>query len=114
MIVVRVYMRPGGDEKQERLLSTATFACVGQATEDVPALGVRKGERVYRVRLLKDAEFGGPKTDQDDVHLAQVWREDTVRGHMPGPRGVWDLVGGALRVMLGSRLSPYVQVRRSP
>lgn len=111
MLIVQVSMTPGGDFSKLRTLAYATITNVGVAREDRPDLGVKRGERAYRVRLFKDAEFGGPTTlDElrDCVSSGRkVWREFGVRGHMPGPRGVWDLVGGALREGLGSRLNDY-------
>lgn len=112
MMVVKVYMWPGGDADAEELLCQATFDCQGEATRDAPELGVRQGERGYRVRLLKGPRFGGPgegaEVRPQYVQKRKVWKEGFVRGHLPGRRGEWDLIGGALRVLLGSRLNPYV------
>lgn len=111
MIVTRIYMWPKGAREQARLLSTAALSCIGQATRDEG--NVRQGERAYNVRLFKDVEFGGP-TDSTDLQTAKVWRSDQIRGHMPGPRGVWDLLGGAMKVVLGNRLNPYVATAPAP
>jgi hypothetical protein len=107
MLVVKVCMWPAGDRTKERVLSVAALDCTGQANADRPDIGVRKGERRYRVRLFKDVEFGGPD-GSTDLETAPVWRAGYVRGHIPGPRGVWDLVGGALKRILKDRLDPYV------
>ena len=117
MMVLKVYMWPSGDQSCEYLMAQATFDLQGVAQRDEPGLGVRKGERAYRVRLLKDTAFGGPQ-DGVDVNprltpKSRVWREGRVRGHIVGrrgraARGTWDLIGGALRVLLGSRLDRYV------
>jgi len=83
-------------------MSVATFTCKGQSKE---------GERRYQVKLLKDAQFS--KLDLNDPGAVrrppgrEVWRQGWVRGHFPGRRGIWDLVGGALNMMLGSRLVSY-------
>lgn len=115
MLVVKVYMWPGGDQDREHLVCQGTLDCQGVAAHDDGT--VKKGERRYRVRLLKGTLFGGPG-DGDDVRpdnvpRSKVWKEAMVRGHRPdgrgsAARGVWDLVGGALKVILGRRLSPYV------
>lgn len=104
MFVVKLYMWPLGRHTSERFLGVATFSCIGQ---------MPTGERAYNVRLFKAPEYGGP--GPNDVERLQapkqrdVWREGTIRGHFPGrgKRGTWDLLGGALRSMLGSRLDGY-------
>lgn len=102
-------MWPGGDRSRERVLSVGAIDFLAEANADRPDLGVRKGERVYRVRLFKDVDFGGPTAaSAEELRTAPVWKQTRVRGHMPGPRGVWDLLGGALKVILGHRLEPYV------
>jgi hypothetical protein len=106
MVVVKILMWPGGDRARERVLSIATLSLLGQAAADRPDLGVVRGERAYRVRLFKDTQFGGP--DGLSLPLAGVWHQGTVRGHLPGPRGGWDLLGGALRCLLHGRLDAYV------
>jgi hypothetical protein len=100
-------MWPGGDATQERVLSVGTISCVGQATRDEG--DVRKGERVYDVRLYKDTSFGGP-SEPPAQRGDKVWRRGTIRGHFPGARGAWDLLGGALRHLLDARLNSYVAV----
>ena len=108
MIVVKVCMWPGGDASQERVLSVGTIACVGVARAADAARGIRAGERAYQMRLLKDTSFGGPDgADPEALHTAPVWRAGGVRGHLPGPRGAWDLLGGGLRVLLGARTNDY-------
>jgi hypothetical protein len=107
MLVVKVCMWPGGDRARERVVSVAAIDLLGQANEDRPDIGVRKGERRYRVRLFKDVEFGGPDASGDLP--ATTWRTGRVRGHLPGRRGVWDLIGGALKVVLRDRLDDYVE-----
>lgn len=103
MVVVKVFMWPGGDESQERLMSVMTLACKGEL----------KGERRYEVRAFKDAAFlSDPQILEDPAALHRgarehLWRTEVIRGHFPGPRGVWDLVGGALKVTLGDRLARY-------
>ena len=115
MIVVKVLLWPGGDPSQERVEGIGLIDFQGQARADDPASGVKKGERAYRVRLLKMPQFGGPDgSDQGRVqHPAahDIWREGYIRGHQPGPRGAWDLLGGALNVLLGSRLRDYKEIR---
>lgn len=111
MIVVEVYMIPQGDHSEKHLISSAIINCIGQHRED--------GDRAYVARLMKDPEFGGPK---DSAELAEVtealsqgqepakrrvYKSTRIRGHKPGPRGVWDLIGGILKVLMGSRLKPY-------
>jgi len=118
MIVVKIYMWPGGDRSREHLLSQATIDLQGVAPTDDPANGIVKSERMYRVQILKDTEFGGPGDGAvihpDAVSESQVWRAEMVRGHRLGhgasARGVWDLVGGALKVLLRGRLAPYKKV----
>lgn len=120
MVVVKVYLWPQGDQAQEELLGQATLSCVGEAKRDDPARGVLKGERAYDVQILKAPRYGGPD-DGDDVRPSntkgKVWRSGRVRGHLPrGPgrhsRGEWDLIGGALKVLLGGRLRTYVDAWR--
>jgi len=109
MLLIQVHLIPRGDLSRKRLWSQATIDLQGIANEDD---GVhRRGERWYRVRLLKGGRFGGPGPDDDPrphaVPERQVWKEGWVRGHFPGRRGEWDLIGGALKLMLGSRLNSY-------
>lgn len=99
MLVIKAYMWPGGDAKGERYLSGMTLACVG-ATKD--------GERAYRVEIMKDTNYGGPENVRPRAPH-QIWRGGDVRGHFPGRRGVWDLVGGALKALLHSRLDSYTR-----
>jgi hypothetical protein len=113
MIVIKVCMWPQGDPSKERILSIGTLALVGVAKHDAPVAQVLKGERAYQVRLFKDTLFGGPDgSDPNRIRPAplsrDVWRAGGVRGHMAGPRGAWDLLGGALGTLLGPRLAPYV------
>lgn len=75
--------------------------------------------RSYVVRLLKDADFipGGEARFSSPVTYStptrrDVWREGSVTGHVTGlggaqARGAWDLIGGSLKVLLGSRLDGY-------
>lgn len=114
MMVVKVYMWPGGRQDEERLMAQASFACQGVAKRDDPELGVLRGERAYKVRLMKGLQFRGPKDGADLARAPKswVWKEGLVRGHRPHQRGakargVWDLIGGALGVILGKRLDPY-------
>lgn len=106
MLVVKLCMWPRGDRSKERTLAIGTLACIGQATRSEG--DVVEGERAYRVRLYKDRQFKGP-TEQAvaDRPLAGIWRQGIVRGHLPGRRGAWDLLGGALQVLLGNRLERY-------
>lgn len=108
MVVVKLCMWPQGDWTKERVLSIGTIDLLGQANEDRPDIGVRKGERRYRVRLFRDTMFGGPDGSKD-LRGEKVWKQGTVRGHVPGKRGAWDLIGGALKVLCGDRLWEYVQ-----
>ena len=56
-----------------------------------------------------DTSFGGPDGSKPlPASERALWKQGTVRGHMPGPRGAWDLVGGALKVLIGPRLTEYV------
>ena len=98
MMVVLTEMWPEGDGSRRYPLSVATFTCMGQSA--VP------GDRLYRVRLYRDAQFGGP-TAKGPLASASTWRVGLVRGHVPGRRGVWDLVGGAISALLGERLTGY-------
>ncbi len=103
MIAVEVWMWPGGSRARRHLLSVATLVCCGARPD---------GERAYIVRLLKDATFGGPTTTETesairDPDARKVWRIGQIRGHYPGARGVWDLLGGALRQLVGDRLGSY-------
>ena len=99
MIVVKIYLWPGGDQKRESLLSQAAIDCQGVHEET--------GERRYRVRIAKGVQFGGPK-DGERPENGPLWRSGAVRGHFPGRRGEWDLVAGALRQVLGlARLVTY-------
>lgn len=109
MLVVTFSMWPSGSRKDQRVLSLAALDCIGQARHDAPEQGVRMGERAYRVRLFKDVAFGGPD-GSGDLDRAPIWRGGRIRGHMPGARGTFDLVGGALKLLLGPRLAAYVQV----
>lgn len=104
MLTVTVQMWPQGAQDRARVLTVGTLALVGQALRDEG--DVRKGERLYRVRLYKDTAFGGPAEVPADGDR-RIWREGWVRGHFPGPRGVWDLLGGALQHVLGSRIAGY-------
>lgn len=110
MMVLKLYMWPLGHSDRERFLGAALIDCQGQAVKDLPEQGVRRGERAYRVRLLKMPRFGGPSEEQltQTPRKRDIWRTGFVRGHLPGKRGTWDLIGGALREMLGRRLDPYV------
>lgn len=108
MLVVKVEMWPGGDSTKARVMSVAAIDLLGQANADRPEIGVRKGERRYRVRLFKDTAFGGPDAS-GDLTNAPVWRGGRVRGHIAGRRGVWDLIGGAIKVLLRDRLDDYVE-----
>jgi hypothetical protein len=111
MIVVKVYMWPHGDQSEERLLTQATIDFQGEAKTDAP--GVVRGERAYRVQLLKEVMFNGPREGDEIrptiVSREKVWKGGFVRGHLPGvgQRGTWDLIGGALKVLLGERLDRY-------
>lgn len=118
MIVVKVCMWPGGDPAHERVECIGLIDFQAQAKTDDASLGVRQGERAYRVRLLKMPQFGGPDGSDPErlraPRASDVWREGYVRGHQPGPRGAWDLLGGALAVLLGSRLGGYVRYGGAP
>lgn len=114
MVVVKVCLWPGGRADQEQVLSIATLTLLGQAVRDEPSLGVRRGERAYRVLLFKGPEFGGPAEATEDVlrrasvlGRGAIWKGGGVRGHFPGPRGAWDLLGGALRGLLVDRIQGY-------
>lgn len=107
MLVVKIYMWPDGDWTRERLVSVGTFGLVNVAKNKV---------RTYHVRLLKEPRFGGPTDSAPPARISQphprsVWRQGIVTGHRPGPRGAWDLVGGALRVLLDRRLADYASAR---
>ncbi len=104
MVVVKVYMWPRGDHEREELLGVGTLAL-----EQVTATG-----RSYRVTILKLASFieGGAErlADPRTIHRPRskdVWKRGHVRGHNPSYRGPWDLLGGALRELLGGRLRSY-------
>ncbi len=117
MMVVEVWMWPRGDRSKRRFLGAGAFDCQGVASHDDHERGVRKGERWYRVRLTKMPRFGGPGPEELEQALRSglkkhLWKTELVRGHMPGQRGTWDLIGGALKLMLGRRLQPYREVGR--
>jgi hypothetical protein len=118
MLVVKVEMWPGGNPAQARTECIGLIDFQGQAKQDDPALGVKAGERAYRVRLLKMPQFGGPDgSDPERIRnpsARDVWRTGYVRGHLPGQRGAWDLLGGALRALLADRLLPYVSYTPTP
>tara|TARA_B100001989_G_scaffold240807_1_gene206193 strand:- start:749 stop:1207 length:459 start_codon:yes stop_codon:yes gene_type:complete len=101
VLLVKIYMVPEGDESRAHLLSQAT----------IDLQGTREDGRWYRARLLKAPRFGGPgEGDPVRPHLvpeAQTFRSGWVGGHNPNIRGEWDLLGGALRALLGARLDPY-------
>jgi len=105
MLVVKVYMWPQGDSTRERILTAAKFSLQGRDPET--------GERCYKVEVLKDTSY--TKSDWNDdgriyAHPKKdVWKGGFIRGHFPGlgKRGTWDLIGGALKVLLGRRLSNY-------
>lgn len=116
MIVVKIYMWPFGDKSKERLLGQAAIDNRGVAREDDPERNIVRGERRYGVRIFKGERFGGPGDDVDvsgKQPKRTVWKEGTVRGHRPRAgrrsRGEWDLVGGALKVLLGNRLDDYTE-----
>lgn len=102
MLVAKFHMWPLGNEGQARFLGAAALDCIGRSG----------GERRYRVRLLKMPEFKGPEEHELREALTRglkkhIWREGFVRGHRPGPRGTWDLLGGSLRELLSERLASY-------
>jgi len=113
MLVVKVYLWPQGNHRQERLLSVMRIFNVGTTPrEDAPEIT----DRVYVVQILKDATHipGGAERLAGPLppRPREIWRSARIGGHVvgrPGPaaRGVWDLVGGALKVILGRRLAPY-------
>lgn len=96
MVVVKICLWPKGDRTAERVLAVGSLTLIDQAD----------GVRTYKARLFKDPAFGGPD-GSGDLAGAPVWREGTITGHRPGARGGWDLLGGALRELLGSRLASY-------
>lgn len=102
MLLVKVYMLPNGLPDGKRLLTQATITCTG----------VREDGRTYKARLFKDVQFGGPDDGVVEARVRplpkrQVWRTVTIRGHQPGRRGVWDVLGAVLREALGTRLDDY-------
>lgn len=111
MVVMHVQIWPGGDQARARTFAIATMALVEES----------EGVRTYEVRLLKDTRFGGPNVEvpamdpdliEQIVNPSAVFRAARVTGHRSGARGVWDLIGGVLKVMLGNRLSSYAAARR--
>jgi hypothetical protein len=98
MLVLRVEMWPGGDVTKKRTIGLAALALQGVTPE---------GVRSYVVKLFKAPEFGGPATDEAVLSDPAVWRQGVVTGHVAGPRGTWDLIGGALKVLLSERLNSY-------
>lgn len=95
MVVIKLVMWPGGDSEKEYPLSIGTLDKVGPGS--------------YRIRLLKDAAFGGPTeaTREKVSDSRNVWKSGFVSGHFPGARGAWDLLGGALNAVLGERIVSY-------
>ncbi len=106
MVVVHLEMWPGGVESAKYTLGVAKLSLLGVATTDRADEDIIRGERVYHCTLYKDTAFGGPATISA-AKPSQVWRSGKVRGHLPGPRGIWDLLGGALKGVLGTRLQRY-------
>ena len=103
MIVVKVEMWPGGDAAKKRMLSVMKVWNVRVDTET--------GERGYRIEILKDTSFTDLDMTVDEnlvmVKSKDVWKKGMVRGHFPGKRGLWDLLGGSLAALLRERLSTY-------
>lgn len=100
-MVVKAYMWPGGNPDREYFMGAATFAL-----EEIES----DGKRAYKVTLLKNPNFGGPVESELAEHYdnpRKIWRQGRIRGHAYPQRGAWDLIGGALREMLGSRLRDY-------
>jgi hypothetical protein len=112
MMVLKLEMWPMGRHEKARCIGIATFSLVGlhQATKS----------RGYDVVLFKAPQFGGPGPDEVERIKARrrkdVWRTGRVAGHTPGvgKRGTWDLIGGALNVLLGRRLQQYFKAEDSP
>lgn len=116
MLVVKVEMWPNGDPSKARVLSAATFALEGIQRAAEAGGGV---VRSHAVKILKDADFipgGGARFSDSQVYQAptqrDVWKEGRITGHITGrqgphARGTWDLIGGALKVILGHRLDSY-------
>ncbi len=95
MLEVTATMWPLGRQDRAYEMASLWLACQGQDQAT--------GERSYKVALGKDKAFKGRPRDPQ----GPVWRRGFIAGHRAGPRGVWDLVGGALGVLLGSRLHGY-------
>lgn len=113
MMVVKLEMWPKGDPQAAYSLGLASFTLRGLN---------EAGERTYRVLLHKMPRFGGPDHLKDPEGAVRtvleaaegqpravrtVWKAGRVAGHTPGTLGTWDLIGGALRGLLGRRLGPY-------
>jgi hypothetical protein len=101
MVVIKAIMYPGGMADRAYTLGIASLTFLGQAREDRGA--IQQGERVYDVKLFKAPEFGGPS----DEPRGAIWKRGSIRGHLPTARGVWDLLGGSLSQLLGSRIDRY-------
>lgn len=109
MVVLRAEVWPQGDATKARSLGIATLALV----EVMPT-----GERAYDVRFWKAPTAGGldvgcGELSADVVEAiisprpTAIWRRGQVRGHWPLRLGVWDVIGGAAKVLLGDRLTDY-------
>jgi hypothetical protein len=105
MMVVRIEMWPHGVQRAARTLAVGTFTLDGTN---------ERGEREYVVTLLKDTRFGGPDLPAPEIcpsvadpvtspHDGLVWKRGRVGGHVPGKRGVWDLLGRGLAALLRDR-----------
>lgn len=102
MIVVKVFMWPGGDSSRERLLEQATISLdLGTRAEDELA--------GYTVVLQKAPRFGGPdEPDPTQSVRGYAWKRGRVEGFPRKSKvyGVWDLLRGALNVTLKGRWEP--------
>lgn len=112
MIVVRFEMWPDEDHTKAINIGLASFKLrVNHA-----------GERSFDVTFFKLPDHGGPDAGvgvvRPEVATAikarnprDVWQKMAVRGHFPARLGIFDLVCGAGKVILGDRLGSYRQVQ---
>jgi hypothetical protein len=94
MIVVKVEMWPGGDERRAEEFSRAYIA--NEVTTTVSTQG-RQG--TYTVRLMGGI-WGRPDC------LKRTWKMGKVEGFDRVKQGVWDLIYLALRDTVGYRNPP--------
>lgn len=112
MVVVKLYMWPEGDPTREHFIAAGTLDLLGIVAERDDATDLPPRSRFYRFRAFKGVHFGGPTMEairaaRGQLPSRDVWRQCFIGGHLPHSRGVWDVLGGAIRECLSQRLAPY-------